>query len=1307
MKTPLTARAGSHRTNLNSLTRIAALIALVALMGIPLFSTSSASSIKQILGKSRASSPSPVRSKALDSDPSGIASRHLFSSSKAFTRFPFVIPSASALAETIETFAADCDTARTQFYLGETVCAKTTGVTATDRFVNWLAPPSSTVAFSSPTITQDPETFLYTPTVVGLWKATIADPTDSSINPTIFEVVQQTAPLATYAPDCVTPKSTFNLDDMVCVRAIGFGGSNNRLAWIDPANLVRTFTPIISDPQTDTFMLPSTETSVVDIFVVDNRGTWKVNVLSGDGRQLASVPFTVQGTSAAADLSLGKSLNGSAPDAAQPVSFGLTLTNFGPNTASNVSISDPLPANATFVSITQTSGPTFTCTGSNPVVCEPDNAQKTLAARATASFELTYTAGAANSEIINVASVTSDTTELNAADNTAIARVTVGGGGAPPPTCTLDCPADITVATNTAGGANVTFGSPDQFGDCGAVTTNHASGSFFAIGTTIVTATSATGGGTCSFAVTVIDAPNPTISCPPDQTVAAASGQTEATVSVGSPTVTGSGVTVKGLRSDSQHIDDPPSDFPGLTDPYPVGTTLITWTATDQFGRSASCIQKIIVTSQDAPTISCPSDKTFTAASGECTFTATAAQIGTPTTTGPGVTVTKERSDNQALTDPYPAGQTFITWTATNSVGSASCTQTITVNATDTQAPTLVVPANINTTTSSCSVLLDDELGVATATDNCTASVNITRTGVPRVPCPIPGDPGRTCESFVFPTGTTTITYTAMDAAGNTTIGYQLVTVTEDPAVPPTIDAPADVTLYTGLNATSCSVTVSNLDATLGTATANDNCPGVTVARSNVPAGNVFPLGPTTITYTATDKSGNMASDNQVVTVVDNTKPVVTPPGPVTLYTGPGATSCGVTVSDLNGTFGTGSATDNCPGVGAVTRSGVPSGNVFPVGNTTLTYSATDANGNTGSATQTVTVVDNTPPTISCQANIIADFDAGVGGATVTYTAPVGSDNCPGQTTSQIAGLASGATLPLGTTTNTFKVTDAAGNTAQCSFKVTVALTSIVGVDSVSITGNALVDSYDSTVGYPASKGSLANVLSNGTITVAGSSKVFGNVRSTRAGVVVSGTSQVTGNATAGTTVSKGASAIIGGTITNNALAPVMTLPPVPVCGPPYSSNSGITGTYSYNASTGDLTLSGINSATLANGNYCFHNVTLTNSGQLKVNGPVVIKLTGTLNTSGATSLPNTTLIPSNLQILSSYSGSNGVTLGNSSSLQLVVYAPNTNVSITGSAPLFGTVAGKTITVSNSGMIHYDTKLKTIWPNLWTLILGP
>ena len=56
----------------------------------------------------------------------------------------------------------------------------------------------------------------------------------------------------------------------------------------------------------------------------------------------------------------------------------------------------------------------------------------------------------------------------------------------------------------------------------------------------------------------------------------------------------------------------------------------------------------------------------------------------------------------KAFLAPFPAGQTIITWTATDDVGrNASCNQVITVLATDNTPPTLNVPPNINTTTSS------------------------------------------------------------------------------------------------------------------------------------------------------------------------------------------------------------------------------------------------------------------------------------------------------------------------------------------------------------------------------------------------------------------------------------------------------------------------------------------------------------------------------------------------------------------------------------------------------------------------------
>ena len=57
-------------------------------------------------------------------------------------------------------------------------------------------------------------------------------------------------------------------------------------------------------------------------------------------------------------------------------------------------------------------------------------------------------------------------------------------------------------------------------------------------------------------------------------------------------------------------------------------------------------------------------------------------------------------------------------------------------------------------------------------------------------------------------------------------------------------------------------------------------------------------------------------------------------------------------------------AIDNCSGL-SVTRSGVPANNLFPVGETIITYTVTDASGNSTSVRQTVTVIDNTPPVIA------------------------------------------------------------------------------------------------------------------------------------------------------------------------------------------------------------------------------------------------------------------------------------------------------------------------------------------------------
>jgi hypothetical protein len=78
---------------------------------------------------------------------------------------------------------------------------------------------------------------------------------------------------------------------------------------------------------------------------------------------------------------------------------------------------------------------------------------------------------------------------------------------------------------------------------------------------------------------------------------------------------------------------------------------------------------------------------------------------------------------------------------------------------------------------------------------------------------------------------------------------------------------------------------------------------------------------------------------------------------------------------------------------------------------------------------------DTTPPTITCPANITKPADPGKCTAAVTF-APMAADNCA--VNSVVCNTPSGSAFPVGTTTDTCTATDQAGQTASCSFNVTV-----------------------------------------------------------------------------------------------------------------------------------------------------------------------------------------------------------------------------------------------------------------------------
>ena len=239
----------------------------------------------------------------------------------------------------------------------------------------------------------------------------------------------------------------------------------------------------------------------------------------------------------------------------------------------------------------------------------------------------------------------------------------------------------------------------------------------------------------------------------------------------------------------------------------------------------------------------------------------------------------------------------------------------------------------------------------------------------------------------------------------------------------PTILCAAPMTVDTDPGV--CSTTM-----TLLTPSTADNCSVATVS-SNAPS--TFPLGTTVVTWTVVDGSGNTTTCTQSVTVEDNELPTIACQSDITLNNLPGF--CGRSVNYAVPAFA-----DNC-GVASFTQtdgSGYVAGDLFPIGTTYQEFTVVDNSGNSFTCGFNITIVDNELPVLAnCPADMVAFInEAGQCEKVVTWQNPTASDNCPGVDLTQ--DYFSGSSFPIGTTVVTYNVSDNSGNTATCSFSVTV-----------------------------------------------------------------------------------------------------------------------------------------------------------------------------------------------------------------------------------------------------------------------------
>lgn len=492
---------------------------------------------------------------------------------------------------------------------------------------------------------------------------------------------------------------------------------------------------------------------------------------------------------------------------------------------------------------------------------------------------------------------------------------------------------------------------------------------------------------TCTQMITVNDDIPPTASNPAAINVECATDVPAPDISVVSDAADNCGVPLVAFVSEVSDGNSCPE------------TITRTYSVTDGCGNSMMVQQLIIINDITPPTATAPAP-----VSVECPADIPA----------PDISVISDATDNctatptVAFVEDVSDGNTcpeLITrrYSLTDDCGNTSIIEQ-SISILDVTDPTASNPAPISVECLA-DVPAPDISVITDASDNCTA--------VPVVAWEGDTSDGNTCPEII------TRTYSVTDECGNSINVSRTITVND--VTPPTASNPPPVSV-------ECLDDVPLPDISVVTDAA-DNCTSspIVAFAGDVSDGNTCPEL-ITRTYSVSDECGNSINVTQLITVQDITPPAASNPAPISV-------ECDADVPAPDISVVT-DAADNC-GVPVVAFvSDVSDGNTCPE-TITRTYSVTDACGNSINVQQIITVSDITDPVISnCPEDIVVSADPVTCNATVSWTEPTAADNC------SLAGFTSshtpGSIFALGTSTVTYTATDDCGNTATCSFNISV-----------------------------------------------------------------------------------------------------------------------------------------------------------------------------------------------------------------------------------------------------------------------------
>ena len=577
--------------------------------------------------------------------------------------------------------------------------------------------------------------------------------------------------------------------------------------------------------------------------------------------------------------------------------------------------------------------------------------------------------------LLGTTTVTFTATDACGLVTTATSTVTINGGNAAP---VLSLPAPITV---TAGLCSISVPATDSAittflnsatatdVEDGVLTVSNDAPADFLIGSTVVTFSVTDSGDptgtpltTTGTSTVTIDDPNlaPVLTAPAPITITVLAGTTSVPVSDAAIVAF---LAAASANDENDGVLTVSNDAPAS---FPLGVTTVTFTATDSCGVVATSTATVTINeaANTAPSVTAPAPLSVTAGLCVTSLPATDSAIATFLNSA---TATDVEDGALAVSNDAPAdfliGSTLVTFTATDSLlATGSSGSTVTINETPNSAPVITAPAPLIMTVlaGTTSVPVSDPTITAFLAE---ASASDTEDGVLSVSNDAPAN---------FPLGTTTVTFTTTDACGLVTTSTVTVTINEAANTTPTVTAPSPINVTAGLCATSVPATNAVITAFLNSATATDVEDGSLAVSNNAPAN--FLLGDTLVTFTATDSLSATGSAGATVTVNEtpNSLPAVTAPMPITIIVAQGTTSVAASDPTIAAFLAGASATDTEDGVLIVSHDAPAN---FPLGTTTVTFTATDACGLVTTATATVTIQEiagNTAPVLTPPAPITA-----------------------------------------------------------------------------------------------------------------------------------------------------------------------------------------------------------------------------------------------------------------------------------------------------------------------------------------------